>query len=592
MNVLVWLWMIPLLVALWTLKPGKRLGWRGFGLGWIAGAVFFGISCRWLWAVSGLGAVAVAGFLALYFAAWAGFAATWGNPWRREPEGMSSVGAGLYSLQIAFANAALWAGLEWLRGWLFSGFSWNGLGAAFHSLPVLAQGADLLGVAGLSLLPVFVSAVLVQVGRRMARQARQGRLGSNVDFMVAALVLIAAFFYGVWRIRSVTQVATVPVNVLLVQRNIPQSIKWQTQSAEEIYAGYAEATRVAMEDLDAQNFTNLQKALDTADTGHLELRRPDLVIWPETALPERLWFISGEPMPETQWNAGYISEAVLKLGDFTFITGANEQEGQRLDAERWNECKGGGAFNSMAFFRGEFASGRTYRKIHLVPFGEYIPFREQVPFLVSLFEYSAGVESAGDFGAGTSFDPVTIEASGHQIGIIPAICFEDTVNRLVRRFVRPGPQMIVNITNDGWFLETVAAEQHAANASFRAIETRRPMARAANTGVTCIIDATGSMVDPKAADESTRSIKDPVTGKPFVEGTLYGQVDVPKEGIYTLYNQAGDVPVILLGLVGLTTGWLHSRRRSSTNPQGLVDRPSPADEQSSAQGQCPAAAAE
>jgi apolipoprotein N-acyltransferase len=560
-SVLVWLWMIPLLVALWTLKPGKRVGWRGFGLGWIAGAVFFGISCRWLLAVSGLGAVVVSGFLALYFAAWAGFAATWGNPWRRERMGATAATEGMYSLGIAFANAALWVGLEWLRGWLFSGFSWNGLGVAFHTLPVLAQGADLLGVAGLSFLPVFVSTVWVQAGRRMARQAREGRLRSNVDFMVAAVMLILAFVYGVWRIHSVAQMPTVPVNVLLVQRNIPQSIKWQAQSADEIYAGYAEATRAALEALESENMADLKQAVGGAAAGQVVLRRPDLVIWPETALPERLWFVPGEPLPGSQWNAGYISEAVLKLGDFTFITGANEFEAQRVDSERLDARAGGDAFNSMAFFRGDFSSGRTYRKIHRVPFGEYIPFRKQLPLLVSLFEYSAGVESGGDFAAGNRFEPVAIEASGHEVGIIPAICFEDTVNRLIRRFVRRGPQMIVNVTNDGWFLQTVAAEQHAANASFRCIETRRPMVRAANTGVTCIIDTTGSMLDRKAADGRTRSIRDSATGSPFVEGTLYGQVDVPEQGITTLYNQVGDVPVILLGLIGLASGWIQSRRR-------------------------------
>lgn len=557
--------MIPLLVALWTLKPGKRLGWRGFGLGWLAGLVFFAITCRWLLAVSGLGAVVVSGFLALYFAVWAGFAATWGNPWRHEAVGTTAVAAGIHSLKFAFANAALWAGLEWLRGWLFSGFSWNGLGAAFHTLPVLAQGADLLGVAGLSFLPVFVSAVLVQAARRMKRQAQDGRLGRHLDFVVAVLVLMAAFFYGVWRLQSVPQVATVPVNVLLVQRNIPQSIKWQSQSAEDIYAGYAEATREALEDLEVQNTADLQEAVKkVGDEGEVTWRRPDLVIWPETALPERLWFIPGEPMPDTQWNAGFITEAVLKLGDFTFITGVNELEGQRIDPERWDAREAGEAFNSMAVFRHEFASGRTYRKVHLVPFGEYIPFRDQIPLLVSLFEYSSGVQSGGDFAAGTRTEPLIVETSGGPIGIIPAICFEDTVNRLVRRFVRPGPQMIVNITNDGWFLETVAAEQHAANASFRCIETRRPMVRAANTGVTCIIDATGSMLDRMAADGRTRSIKDPVTGSPFIEGVLYGQVDVPKEGITTLYNLAGDIPVMVLGLAGLASGWRGSRRRSDS----------------------------
>jgi apolipoprotein N-acyltransferase len=557
LGLAVWVWMIPLLLTLWTLSAGKRVGWRGFRFGWLAGLVFFAITFRWLWAVTGLGAMVVAGYLALYFAAWGAFAATWGNPWRDGEEG-----GALHSLRFALMNAAVWAGLEWLRGWLLTGFGWNGLGVAFHNVPVFAQGADLLGIAGLSMIPVMVTAVLVQTGRRMVRKARVGGIGRQLDFAVIALLLVGFFAYGVWRSQSIARLATVPVNVLLVQRNIPQSIKWQAQSAEEIYRGYAEATQRALEELEEQNVEDLRKAVEAGNEGEVELRRPDLVIWPESALPEGLWYIDGEEFPLTQWNAGYISEAVLALGNFTFITGVNEFEGERQDAEVWGVKSGGAAYNSMAFFRGDFASGRTYRKIHRVPFGEYIPLREQIPQLEKIFKFSAGAEFGAGFSAGSSHEPVMVETAGKPVGVIPAICFEDTVNRLVRKFVRPGePQLIVNVTNDGWFLETIAAEQHVANSMFRAIELRRPMVRAANTGVSCLIDATGSMVDRKSGVR--RAILDPESGRPFIEGTLYGQVDVPVDGVTTLYSIAGDTPVIVLGLAGLASGYWRSRRRAS-----------------------------
>jgi apolipoprotein N-acyltransferase len=105
------------------------------------------------------------------------------------------------------------------------------------------------------------------------------------------------------------------------------------------------------------------------------------------------------------------------------------------------------------------------------------------------------------------------------------------VGRLARRFVRPEPQMIVNITNDGWFLQSAQTEVHTANAKFRAIELRRPMVRATNTGVTCFIDTLGNV---------TSKLADPETGSSFIEGCLPGEVRVPKIGEMTLYARHGD----------------------------------------------------
>lgn len=536
LGALVWVWMLPLFWALWTLPAGKGQGRRGLLLGWVAGAVFFAITFRWLWAVSGLGALVVAGILGGYFGLWGMYAATWGNPWRREAGDAS----GWRSLRIALGNAALWAGLEWLRGWLFTGFSWNGLGVAFHDQLVLAQGADLLGVAGLAFVPVFVSGVAVQALARVAH-VRSARELARVDMLAAAVLVVVLVSYGAWRLDGVRRLAVVVVRVLLIQRNIPQSVKWQPQSAEDIYRGYAQATQDALDALDKQS-------------GGMGV--PDLVIWPETALPERLWFIAGEGYPPDQWNAGFIEQEILSQGDFTFITGVNEFEGQRVSQDFWDAKHGGEAYNSMAFFRGNFASGRSYRKVHRVPFGEYIPLRRQIPVFESLFKFSAGVEYGGDFSAGKSLEPVPVEVAGTQVGVIPAICFEDTVNRLVRRFVRPGPQMIVNVTNDGWFLQSVAAEQHLSNALFRSIETRRPMVRAANTGVSCVIDATGSWIDRRTG--APRAILDS-NGRPFIEGTMAAEVEVPTNPPTTLYAIAGDSLVIALGLAGLLAGWLGRR---------------------------------
>ena len=130
---------------------------------------------------------------------------------------------------------------------------------------------------------------------------------------------------------------------------------------------------------------------------------------------------------------------------------------------------------------------------------------------------------------GTSIEPLKLAKP--EVQIIPLICFEDTVGRLARRFVRPEPQMIVNITNDGWFLQSEQTEVHAVNAKFRAIELRRPMVRATNTGVTCFIDTLGTV---------TQTLADPATGSTFIEGCLPGEVKVPRVGVMTLYARYGD----------------------------------------------------
>jgi apolipoprotein N-acyltransferase len=161
--------------------------------------------------------------------------------------------------------------------------------------------------------------------------------------------------------------------------------------------------------------------------------------------------------------------------------------------------------------------------VHLVPFGEYLPLGDCPPF-----SWLRAV-IPGDFAPGKSTEPLRLAQP--QADIIPLICFEDTVGRLARRFVRPGPQMIVNLTNDGWFLNSRAMEVHTANAKFRAIELRRPMVRATNTGVTCFIDTQGTL---------TSRLADPQTGGTLVEGCLPGEVRLPQNGEITLYARLGD----------------------------------------------------
>ena len=198
----------------------------------------------------------------------------------------------------------------------------------------------------------------------------------------------------------------------------------------------------------------------------------------------------------------------------------------------------------------------TYRKRHLVIFGETIPFVESIPLLKKIYEQQAGAEYNGSFTAGPSLDPLPYKLKGKEISIIPAVCFEDTVPRLTRKFARPGPQIIVNLTNDGWFKESPAAAQHFANARFRAIELRRPMLRCANTGVSAAIDTIGSTTHPKTGKPQILADSN---GGHFTRGSLLTELNIPVQPSVSLYSIIGDGGIILLSIIGLATAIMESR---------------------------------
>ena len=205
----------------------------------------------------------------------------------------------------------------------------------------------------------------------------------------------------------------------------------------------------------------------------VDLKLPDLVVWPEACLPDFLELKKdgasvGRPGIES------IFEYVDSMGDFTFVTGLNEYTGDDpMDPES-------DVFNSFISDNGA-GMRQSYQKHHLVILGEFIP---DLPFLRKLYFDTAGVEFGNGITQGNSFEPLRVKLGDQEVGMIPSICFEDTVPRVTRKFVRNESQFLVNITNDGWFGETEGAAQHFRNAVFRTIELRRPMVRCANRGVT------------------------------------------------------------------------------------------------------------
>ena len=216
------------------------------------------------------------------------------------------------------------------------------------------------------------------------------------------------------------------------------------------------------------------------------------------------------------------------------------------------------AFNAAFLVPANGDQPQVYRKIHLVPFGEYVPLRHSFP----LFAAVAGRWVPGDFAVGKEYTRFSLTTA--DVRVAPLICFEDTIGELVRRFVLPlgserGAGLLVNMTNDGWFLYSAGSRQHLANAIFRCVEVRRPMVRAANTGVTCFINEFGRV---------TQMLQD-VQGWPFGQGILIDDVKVPTDNVLTFYARHGELfaelcaGVTVFAVVALVAARLHRRRAAA-----------------------------
>jgi len=526
---LVWGFLWLLLPLLWTVKP-KRARRHGFALGSLCGFVFWLINLKWIGTVTGLGVVTLAAYLSLYFGIFGAFAAKAGNPWlKKESEQKYTIKVRLREMARSLGYAALlgglWCGLEWVRGWMLTGFGWNGLGVTFAKSLILAQNAEFVGVIGLSFLPVFVSVVVVQTGRRFWQQATSGGVKLlHWDFATALLVMMAAFTMGTIRWSAIVNAPKIEARVLLIQQDIPQVAGQVSWEPEAIVEGFIELTEKGLGQVEVDAAQALEKTKSEEEI--VTLRWPDLVIWPEACLPA--WFRiqeDGRPV------SGPRMESVLKyvggLHDFTLITGVNEIVGDDPMAED------AVIYNSL-LARSSQDERQSYQKNHLVYFGEALP---DFQFFYEIYEQTAGVPFRGGLTPGGSFEPLTVKIGEREVGLIPSICFEDTVPRVTRKFVRDSPQVIVNLTNDGWFHESEGGLQHFRNALFRSIELRRPMIRCANRGVTGVISATGTTVDPYTGED--RQLVD-AHGSHFHRGFLLASAYLLEDGGMTLYAAFGD----------------------------------------------------
>jgi apolipoprotein N-acyltransferase len=365
--------------------------------------------------------------------------------------------------------------LEYLRSRLFTGFPWALLGySQYLNLPAI-QIADITGAWGVSWVVMLANVAIYSViGYRLSVIARGKRV------LIAISILIFTLLYGYYKLtRTPNTEHRTPIKISVIQANIPQELKWDPRARDAIMEKYFALTRAAVKD------------------------KPDLILWPEASIPAVL-----EEEPR------YYEEARNFVRDIRIplLTGAVRKE----EALYYNSALLVSADGNL--------SGR-YDKLHLVPFGEYIPLRRFLPFLET-------VVPIGDFTAGEEHTVFKLPITSYQLPVTFSvlICFEDLFPELSRQFARQSVDFLVNITNDGWFGKTSAPYQHLSASVLRAVENRIPLVRAANTGVSGFIASSGKIISC-LSDKTGRQI--------FTHGyqtqTLELSLHKP-----TLYSRAGD----------------------------------------------------
>ena len=475
--------------------PARRAAALAFGASLVAHAAIL----HWIWvvtvvyghahpAVGVLGPLGLGAYIAVFTAAFAGLhtrlaRAGWGSP---------------FSPFSPFVVAALWTALDQLRSVALSGFPWATLGYAQHGNPLLLALAPFTGVYGLSFVTVLGGAALARLVR-----ARRSPRSSNLAAGVALATVLAAHVAG-WLLRAVEPPEpTQTVRVAVLQGNISQGVKWSREWYERTLAVYEELSRRAV----AQG--------------------AELIVWPETAVPG----VIETDTRDTERLAAFVRETGA-----VFVLGA-------VGLERLGAGEPLRVYDSAFLVNAQGTFTDRYDKSHLVPFGEYIPFQDLLGRFIKAIARGVA-ETRVTAGAGPR--PVELDAprSGRLTAGV-AICYELIFPDVVRRFVRDGAEMLLAITNDAWYGRTVAPYQFLAITALRSAETRVWTARAANTGVSAIIDARGRVREQTRIFERDLLVAD-VPRRPAPVGGSF-------------YARHGDVFAAACWLVVAGT-WLAARR--------------------------------
>jgi apolipoprotein N-acyltransferase len=466
---------------------------RGALMGFVFGLAFFLAGVSWVrislnefggmpLPIAWFAAFLFCAFLSLYPMLACAFA-TWAKP------------KGAVFFAVIFASA--WTFAEYLRAHVFTGFEWLSVGVsqAPTGLSIVAQ---IFGVFGATFLVVFYSALIsrfsVLLWRKMGNRERVDEDGAGTTligaaFCVSVVPVIAVAVLGPLALSNSVGGS---LRVSLLQGNIAQTLKWDPERFASTLVLY-------------------EKLITEA--------KGELIILPETALPSTLDRI----------DPAYIERlrGIAVAKNANLIIGVPVQEKDR-------------------YYNAAISLGvdpvQQYRKVHLVPFGEYMPLRGALAWF-----YANLTIPMSDFAKGDADQPL-IKVNGQTLGI--SICYEDAFARDVHRTL-PDATLLVNISNDAWFGKSPAAEQHLQLAQMRAIEFARPMLRANNTGITAVIDEKGRV---------TQRLESFTVG--ILETTIQG-----RKG-YTPYMAWGDLPILLMCLAGIGIG--AARRGSRTKHKGVA----------------------
>ncbi len=461
--VLAWVALAPLMLAAGRERKGLL---RTFGLGLAAGTLFFYASSWWLT------------YSPIHYA---GFPALLAYLLLLAPTLLCGVFVGLFALVVNVLvrrygpNAMLlapvvWVATEWLR-LAITGIGWNFLGYSQAFQPLLIQGATFGGVTFVSFLLSASSAALAYSALAPSRKAAWRVLGATLALILANLM------YGAWALRH-TPTSDSGMTVIALQPNLPVTMATDPSSVGGVQEGY---------DLAVGRLERLGREELSRD-GALSVPRPAVIVWPE--IPASYVYDD-----EDAFRAD-TSAIARKRGDYLIVNAVGLTNGEHT--------------NSAMLIDPDGSRVGEYAKIHLLPFGEYVPMRRLVPFLENV------PALAHDFQAGNA--PSLLAAGKARLGV--AICFEASFPDLARAERRAGATAFVNMTDDAWFGPTPMPRQHLAHAVMRSVENRTEQVRATNSGYSARIDAAGRIVDSTDLFvEASRRWTVPTT--PIADESLY-----------------------------------------------------------------------
>lgn len=511
---LAWVALVPFFMALRRAADRKSAFWVGYLTGFLCFAgLLTAIAFLYPYAnifATLVGYLLLVGYIALYFAVFPILMRM--VPWHSGP-------------LFPVAAAVIWTALEWVRSWMITGFPWGSIGySQWNNLPGI-QITSFVGVHGISFVIVLFNAGLATLlcNRHRWRQ-------EILALVLPVILTIFCFGYGATQLRDAPPIdrdsdisaseASQTLKIALVPGNIPQLEKWDVRRFPQILQRYINLTHTTSEE------------------------NPDIIVWPETAI--RSEAVTGK------WPT-YYRRFLLMLRDVaTPILIGTAIEGDEIDEtigefsqQTEDESSDVDIYNRILSIAPDGKINGGYAKMHLVPFGEYVPLMNLIPdFIPNFIQFKP-------FAHGKSVNLLPVfnvknNTEGQRIEIGASICFESVFPNEFRRPVQKGAQVMGIFTNDAWFKGTSFPELHLSMAPFRAIENRITVFRCANGGFTCVVDPFGRITTPIITPDTTQQVL--MAAVPILSSSARK---------YTLYTRYGDWFPIFCTIICI--GWFGSQ---------------------------------